>query len=144
MTGKDLKWCKGCAHLSRTSGIPVCNYAYDTGCCRSTICPPGFGCVCHTKFDKAEERRREQRTVFLAPEQFETTRGDYRRIDKAAARAMYDAGANDREIADRFGCTPGAVRNWRRVYGLETKHARGSPKRRKDDGYGTGSPGAAV
>ena len=136
MTKKDLQWCKGCGHLTSMSGSAICNYAGDTGHCRSLICPPGFGCVCHTRFAEIAQQQRERC--------IESTRCEYKRIDKAVARAMYDSGANDREIADHFGCTSGAVRNWRRAYGLKSKQGRGSPAQRKDEKNGKGSSGTAI
>lgn len=47
------------------------------------------------------------------------------KIRHGEALAMYDAGANDNEIALRFHALPSAVAHWRSRHGLPSKHFKG-------------------
>lgn len=100
---KRPKPCRGCIYAGWTSSWdPCCDYILMTGHMRP--CPPGAGCT---------EKRSAQHT-----------------IDWEAARAAYDGGALDRQIAAAAGCSIAAVRLWRAREGLESNYRRKAKEKR--------------
>lgn len=111
--------------------MTLCNYAIITGKCRSTICKLGVGCTCHSKYEDKKPKRRRSANNKLGALDTAAALGiqktEYKRIDKAVARKLYEEGKNDAEIARVFGCTRAAVRFWRTSYGLPPNVPKGNP-----------------
>ena len=131
MTKADRDYCKDCDYFSLNRlGLALCDYADITGKCRSPICKAGVGCTCHSKYEqkrRKKHRRKCKLNAIDAAASLGIGRGDYKKIDKAAAFQMYNDGKNDVEIARAFNCTPGAVRFWRKAYNLPSKWKPGNP-----------------
>lgn len=137
MTGADREYCRSCAYFGRAgSGATICEYSLVTGKCRSTICPAGVGCTCHSKFEHKRRKRHKRMSVMNAIDtaaSIGVSRSEYKKIDKAAALKLHKEGKNDGEIARAFGCTPAAVRFWRKSYGLPPNCAPGNPSFKKEE-----------
>lgn len=65
----------------------------------------------------------ERLTAELAACRVATRRLRGYKIDATKIRALHAQGLRDREIAERFGCSPVSVLRWRRLFGLEA-HGR--------------------
>lgn len=87
--------CNGCIYnrplCSSSHEATYCAYILITG--RRRPCPPGEGCTV-------------KRT------------GTRRRIDWDAAKAVYDRGGTDREIAQAVECAVISIKKWRKRNGL--------------------------
>ena len=94
MNEKDIKYCTGCDHFKKSSGILMCDYLLDTGTRRP--CSAGAGCSCHTGF------QRKKLSV---------------RLDARRAGEMYYAGKTDDQIAKAMGVAESTVQAWRRKHG---------------------------
>lgn len=138
MTSKDYAYCRTCRYCARNSGGvsaatgATCNYILFTGHSRNAVCAAGVGCTCHSKFEGGGKKR-HKRSLPVGGDaaSLGVRTRDYCKIDKAEARRMYDEGAKDTEIAQRFSCTSAAVRLWRKAYGLPTKHPPGTYDRKE-------------
>ncbi len=111
MTDEQSAYCEGCGHLSKIGSEHVCEYAADTNRLRG--CDVGPGCQHHTEvlfngFRGVTPRRGGRKPL----------------IDDETARAMYDAGAKDTEIAEKFGVDHVSVANWRKKQGLPSWQSR--------------------
>ena len=132
MKKADRDYCCDCDYYSDShGGLTLCNYAIITGKCRSVICKIGVGCICHSKYEEKKPKRRRNANDKLGALDAAVVLGipkvEYKRIDKAVARRLYEEGKNDVEIADAFGCTRAAVRFWRTSYGLPPNMPKGNP-----------------
>ena len=118
-------YCKGCEHLRTCGAYRCCEYQYDVGHCRP--CPAGKGCTEHTRLkEKAEETARKRKWQ-TAPPPLSSSRPQ--KLDRKRARALYDSGASDKEIAETYSVSETTVRRWRYENGLLRKPNNG---RRKD------------
>ena len=96
----------------------MCDYYLNTGRRRSLICPGGVGCTEHTKLhsETAEElQRRKEMIFFLTSSQMAALKGGF---DLKTAKAMYEDGRSDQEIAGRLDVPLSIVQIWRKVNGL--------------------------
>lgn len=89
---------------------------------------------CHGPAGLAMTEEREPRKA-KKPKRKRTPRYDWTR-----ARTLYDAGKSDREIAEVIGCTPPAVRDWRRREELPSKW-RGGDHAKSEKGPDPGRAG---
>lgn len=100
--------CRGCIYRAAPTSGYICDYAVITG--RSRGCPIK-GCT-----------RKETRGKRPAGSEFTLSRS---RIDETKARALYESGKTDGEIAQELGVTASGVQYWRKRRGLPAKISRG-------------------
>lgn len=93
--------CRGCKYAVCLSGDWCCDYLLRTGHRRP--CPSGEGCTVREDADVLQQRRGVGIVVM--------TRKDW---DTVQARALYDQGCTDRQIAAELGTSVSAVGYWRR------------------------------
>ena len=141
MKKADREYCSDCAYFSDShGGFTLCNYMIMTGKCRSTICKLGVGCICHSKYEGKQKKHRRNANNKLGAIDTAAALGipktEYKRIDKAVARRLYDEGKNDVEIAAAFGVTRASVRFWRTSYGLPANIPPGNPNFKNQGGSG--------
>lgn len=105
------KQCKGCAYAVRLSLAWCCDYLSLTGHRRP--CPPGEACTVR------KEAERDPKKIWR-----ETKPMMRRSWDTGKARALYDAGKLDGEIAAELGTTAIAIGAWRRKQGLPSNWGR--------------------
>lgn len=103
--------CKGCGYAVRLGNEWYCDYLHITGHRRP--CPPGKGCTVRTTAGRDTKQGRESNLPIKM-----------REWDTKKARALYDEGLLDGEIAAALGTTSGAVGFWRRSLGLPSNFAR--------------------
>ena len=96
-----------------------CLYGDQQGYCTYILvmqhrrpCPPGEGC---TVFEPHTGKRKPEPVVIVpaATTHPKPTRPRGKLWDKAKARALYDGGASDRDIAKACGISPSAIGRWR-------------------------------
>lgn len=139
MNGADREYCRTCGHYGWALGNEmICNYSYNTGRCRSLICPAGVGCTEHTALKGTDaviaraKRKARIPTVSDKPRPGQL-------IDKKVALELYEAEKSDYQIAQAFGCTRAAVRCWRTRSGLAPNYING--KKRAEEGGQHGGMG---
>lgn len=103
--------CKGCAYAVPLSGEWYCDYLSITGHRRP--CPPGEGCTVRVEAEK-DLKRKWKECLPVKGRTWDTDR----------ARALYDEGLLDAEIAKEVGITERAVGFWRRTQGLPSNRDR--------------------
>ena len=127
--------CRGCRHLDKTGS---CNYILNVGVSRP--CPPGEGCIVK------DEKPRKKRRIVLPPKREPPVRRRTRGRPAWAmealtyskeARALYAAGAHDKEIAAAVGVCVNSVRKWR----YETGRPGNRKKGREQNGNQSDDPG---
>ena len=96
-----------------------CLYGDQQGYCTYILvmqhrrpCPPGADC---TVFEPRAGTRKPEPVVIVPPAAThpKPTRPRGKLWDKAKARALYDGGASDRDIAKACGISPSAIGRWR-------------------------------
>lgn len=101
-----------------------CLYGDQQGYCTYILvmqhrrpCPPGEGC---TAFEPHTGKRKPEPVVIApaATKHPKPTRPRGKQWDKVKARALYDAGRTDRDIAEACGVSQPAICNWRNALGL--------------------------
>lgn len=102
--------CEGCAYAIKLGGEWYCDYLSMTG--RRRPCPPGEGCTVRKEGDLTKKG-----SAFMKRREWSTEK----------ARALYDQGLSDAEIAEKVGTTPSAVAFWRRGQSLPANLGRKPP-----------------
>lgn len=101
-----------------------CLYGDQQGYCTYILvmqhrrpCPPGEGC---TAFEPHTGKRKPEPVVIApaATKHPKPTRPRGKQWDKVKARALYDAGRTDRDIAEACGVSQPAICNWRNAQKL--------------------------
>ena len=87
-------------------------------------CPPGADC---TVFEPHTGKRKPEPIAIIPPatKHPKPTRPRGKQWDKVKARALYDAGRTDRDIAETLGVRVGTISAWRSRVGLPSKHRGG-------------------
>lgn len=106
--------CEGCVYAACLGGDWYCDYLLTVG--RRRPCPPGDACTVRAEAERDPKKKWKEGYSMKA-----------RSWDTERARALYDQGRADAEIAAEVGATASAVAFWRRKLGLPANHARQAP-----------------